>query len=130
MWEATTVGLQRMNFVGACILEREVLAPFFFGRASALFTSLFTFSITTRGTLRVRGTVNKFRGWHENNADVTHMRKFDYYSADHTLEWQPCSLVPRPPPSFPSLAVRKSGRGPGTFPHVSDVTGRKAVERL
>ena len=32
--------------------------------------------------------------------------------------------------SFPSLAVRLSGRGPGTFPHVSDVTGRKAVERL
>ena len=28
------------------------------------------------------------------------------------------SLVPRPPPSFLSLAVRKSGRGPGTFPHV------------
>ena len=40
------------------------------------------------------------------------------------------SLVPRPPPSFPLLAVRKSGRGPGTFPHVSDVMGRKAVERL
>ena len=35
-----------------------------------------------------------------------------------------CSLVPRHPPSFPSLAVRKSGRGPGTFPHVSDVTDR------
>ena len=34
------------------------------------------------------------------------------------------SLVPRPPPSFPSLAVRKSGRGPGTFPHVSNVTDR------
>ena len=34
------------------------------------------------------------------------------------------SLVPRPPPSFPSLAVRKSGRRPGTFPHVSDVTDR------
>ena len=34
------------------------------------------------------------------------------------------SLVPRPPPSFPSLAVRKSGRGPGTFPHVSDVMDR------
>ena len=34
------------------------------------------------------------------------------------------SLVPRPPPSFPSLVVRKSGRGPGTFPHVSDVTDR------
>ena len=35
-----------------------------------------------------------------------------------------CSLVPRPAPSFPSLAVRLSGRGPGTFPHVSDVTDR------
>ena len=34
------------------------------------------------------------------------------------------SLVPRPAPSFPSLAVRLSGRGPGTFPHVSDVTDR------
>ena len=40
------------------------------------------------------------------------------------------SLVPRPAPSFPSLAVQLSGRGPGTFSHVSDVTGRKAVERL
>ena len=35
-----------------------------------------------------------------------------------------CSLVPRPAPSFLSLAVRLSGRGPGTFPHVSDVTDR------
>ena len=34
------------------------------------------------------------------------------------------SLVPRPAPSFPSLAVRLSGRGPGTFSHVSDVTDR------
>ena len=28
------------------------------------------------------------------------------------------------PPSFPSLAVRKSRRGPGIFSHVSDVTHR------
>ena len=34
------------------------------------------------------------------------------------------SLVPRPSSSFPSLAVRKSGRGPGTFTDVSDVTDR------
>ena len=34
------------------------------------------------------------------------------------------SLVPRTSPSFPSLAVRKSRRGPGTFSHVSDVTDR------
>ena len=34
------------------------------------------------------------------------------------------SLVPRPAPSFPSLAVRLSGRGPGTFSHVSDVTDK------
>ena len=27
------------------------------------------------------------------------------------LEYQKLSLVPRPPPSFPSLAVRKSGDG-------------------
>ena len=40
------------------------------------------------------------------------------------------SLVSRPTPSFPSLAVRLSGRGPGTFSHVSDVKGRKMVERL
>ena len=40
------------------------------------------------------------------------------------------SLVPRPSLNFPSLAVWLSGRGPGTFSHVSDVTGRKAVERL
>ena len=40
------------------------------------------------------------------------------------------SLVPRPLPSFPSLAVQLSGKGPGTFSHVSDVTSRKTVERL
>ena len=34
------------------------------------------------------------------------------------------SLVPRPSHSFPSLAVRLSGRGPGTFSHVRDVTDR------
>ena len=34
------------------------------------------------------------------------------------------------PPSFPSLAIWKSGRGPGTFSHMSDITGRKPVERL
>ena len=32
------------------------------------------------------------------------------------------SHVPRPLPSFPSLAVQKSGRGPGTFLHMSDIT--------
>ena len=40
------------------------------------------------------------------------------------------SLVPRPLPSFTSLAVQLSGRGPGTFFDVSDVTGRKTIERL
>ena len=46
-----------------------------------------------------------------------------------------CSMVVNPyprsqaPPSFPSLAVRKSGRGPGIFYHVSDVEGREKVER-
>ena len=46
--------------------------------------------------------------------------------------WMFCSLVPRPSPSFPSLAVRLSGRGPGTFSQVtiSDVSDRKPVERL
>ena len=43
-----------------------------------------------------------------------------------------CSLIPRPSPtpSFPSLAVWLSGRGPGTFSHVSDVRSGKTVERL
>ena len=35
------------------------------------------------------------------------------------------SLVARPSPSFLSLAVWLSGKGPGTFSHVSDITGRK-----
>ena len=35
------------------------------------------------------------------------------------------ALLPAP---CPSLAVRISGE-PGTFPHVSDVNGRKTVER-
>ena len=30
-----------------------------------------------------------------------------------TDSWLSGSLVPRPPPSFPSLAVREAGRGPG-----------------
>ena len=30
---------------------------------------------------------------------------------------------------FSSLEVRKSGRGPGIFYHVSDVEGREKVER-
>ena len=32
-------------------------------------------------------------------------------------------------PSFPSLAVWKSGRGAGIIYHVSDVEGREKVER-
>ena len=36
-------------------------------------------------------------------------------------------LVPRPLPSFPSLAIQLSGRGPGTFSHVSDIMGRKTL---
>ena len=31
---------------------------------------------------------------------------------------------------LPMLAVRLSGRGPGTFSHVNNVTGRKTIERL
>ena len=40
------------------------------------------------------------------------------------------SLIPRPPPSFPSLAIRKSGRGPVIFSHVSDVRRERMVERV
>ena len=36
-----------------------------------------------------------------------------------------CSLVPSPTPSFPSLLSTVKRGGPGTFPHVSDVKGRK-----
>ena len=36
-------------------------------------------------------------------------------------------LVPRPLPSFPSLAVWLSRRGPGTFSHMSDITCRKTL---
>ena len=32
------------------------------------------------------------------------------------------SLILRPSPSFPLLAVRLSGRGPGTFSHMTDIT--------
>ena len=35
------------------------------------------------------------------------------------------SLVPSPTPSFPSLLSTVKRGGPGTFPHVSDVKGRK-----
>ena len=38
------------------------------------------------------------------------------------------SLVPSPMPSFSLVAVRNAGE-PGTFPHVSDIKGRKTVER-
>ena len=44
-------------------------------------------------------------------------------------EWNSIALFPaRPSLSFPSLAVWLSRRGPGTFSHVSDVTGRKPVD--
>ena len=33
------------------------------------------------------------------------------------------------PPSIPSLAVRKSGRGPGIICHVSDIEVERRVER-
>ena len=35
------------------------------------------------------------------------------------------SLVPSPTPSFSSLLSTVKRGGPGTFPHVSDVKGRK-----
>ena len=35
-------------------------------------------------------------------------------------------LVPRPSPSFSSLAVRLNGREPGTFSHVNDITNNFA----
>ena len=38
------------------------------------------------------------------------------------------NLVLRPSPSFPSLAVRLSGRGPGTFPHMSSSVVVAAIE--
>ena len=40
------------------------------------------------------------------------------------------SLDPRPLPSFLSLAARLSGRGPGTYSHMNDITGRKTVEKM
>ena len=33
-------------------------------------------------------------------------------------------FIPKPSPNIPSLAVWLSGRGPGTFSHVSDVMDR------
>ena len=45
-------------------------------------------------------------------------------------EWPIYSFIPRSSPSFLSLGVRLNGRGPGTFSEVSDVMGRKTVERL
>ena len=38
------------------------------------------------------------------------------------------TLIPRPSPSFPSLAVWLSGRGARTFPHVSDITDRPSYK--
>ena len=38
------------------------------------------------------------------------------------------NLILRPSPSFPSLAVRLSGRGPGTFPHMSSSVVVAAIE--
>ena len=40
------------------------------------------------------------------------------------------SLVPRAPPSFPLVAVRKSRRGSGIFSHTSDVRIERMVERI
>ena len=49
---------------------------------------------------------------------------YNCYTSLLRLELHSGSLVPRPPPSFPSLAIRLNGRGPGTFPNVSDVMDR------
>ena len=38
------------------------------------------------------------------------------------------SPIPVPRPAFRRLQYRKAGRA-GTFPHVSDIKGRKTVER-
>ena len=38
------------------------------------------------------------------------------------------SLVPSPTPSFSSLLSTVKRGGPGTFPHVSDVKGRKGYK--
>ena len=37
------------------------------------------------------------------------------------------SLILRLLPSFPLLAIRLRGRGPGTFSHMSDIMGRKTL---
>ena len=37
------------------------------------------------------------------------------------------SLVPRPRPAFRRLRYGKAGEGPGTFSHMSDVTGRQIM---
>ena len=40
------------------------------------------------------------------------------------------SLVPSPTPSFSSLLSTVKRGGPGTFPHVSDVKGRKVLSTV
>ena len=55
--------------------------------------------------------------------DVHIKRANIYLLADSAL------FIASAPPSFPSLAVRKSGRGPGIIYHVSDVGVERRVER-
>ena len=47
---------------------------------------------------------------------------------EHFCTYKPASF--QAPPSFLSLSVRKSGRGPGIFSHMSDVRIERMVERV
>ena len=50
--------------------------------------------------------------------------RIDLVKGSHTH-----TLASFPGPALLSVAVRKSGRGPGIFYHVSDIEGREKVER-
>ena len=51
-----------------------------------------------------------------------------WYYGDNYLSCKSFDFIARSP-SFSSLTVRKSGRGPGIFSHMSDVGGRKDGRR-
>ena len=60
---------------------------------------------------------------------AVHKKLYFFYYKSHGNLYQVLAMF-QAPPSFPSVAVWKSGRGPGIFSYMSDVRIERMVERV
>ena len=67
----------------------------------------------------------KVEGRGEGEAAVKEKREEGEDRISAEAQYMCTCTPPLAPPSFPSLAVRKCGRGPGIIHHMSDVEGRE-----